>query len=261
MPLAQQDILRAVVQEAMELDNQQVINHVRGSSLVGVETTSSAGLCSILPADDRIDSLEKNTELPAFIHTLASGLMKQGTLESSWALAGINSRLNTRASGPERKAQDLIVELGKDKNVAIIGHFPFVHKIKHEFKNFWVMEKRPREFDLPESMLPSVLPRTQVVAITATTLLNSSLAFILNLCPPGCIKILMGPSTPLAFSLFRMGLNYLAGAVVKDKEKVLAGIRENTCFRHLDGIEHFLIHEDNHPAKMNNKNLLTRNCT
>ncbi len=241
MHITQELILNAVIKEAAKNFDAPVLDQVIGAQMVGVKTIHSAGICSLVPAgtypffSDRLYNQKS-------LHDLAQGLKRQGTLEASLALAGINASLNREVPGPDIKAQELIMELGRGRNVAVIGHFPFVRKIRNHFTNFWVLEKIPRTFDLPEELMPDVLPRADLAAITATTLLNGTLAGILNLCSRQCIKIIMGPSTPLASCLFKMGADYLAGAGIIDYEKVFAGIRKNLCFRRLEGVQNFIAH-------------------
>ncbi len=239
MHITQEHILNALIEEAEKNFDAPVLDQIIGAQMVGIKTGNSAGICSLVPAGAHPFFPDRQFRQKS-LHDLARGLLRQGTLEASLALAGINASLNREIPGPEIKAQELIMELGRGRNVAVIGHFPFVSKIRNHFKNFWVLEKRPKSFDLPEEQMPGILPRVDLAAITATTLLNGTLAGILNMCSRQCIKIIMGPSTPLASCLFKMGANYLAGAGIIDHEKVFAGIRKNLCFRQLEGVHNFI---------------------
>ncbi len=240
MEITQQQIISEVLGEARTRPDNAVTELVQGRRLVGVQADQVAGLCSRVPLDDAAPQTGKKPRLPLALHQLLSGLENQDTVDASFALAAVNCLLNNRRSKMQAKAQELILELGQGKNVAVIGHFPFVNKIKNAFKNFWVLEKRPRNFDLPSTELPRILPRADLVAVTATTLLNGSLAGILNLCTSGSIRILMGPSTPMAYCLGHAGIHYLAGARVLEPQQVFTGIKSDLCFRSLPGVENFI---------------------
>ena len=240
METTQQQIISEIINEARNLPDNAVNEMVQGRRLVGVQVEQAAGICSRVPLDDAALQTGHKPSLPLSLHQLLPGLENQDTVEASFALAAVNCMLNNRRTRMQAKAQELILELGQGKNVAVIGHFPFVSKIKNAFKNFWVLEKRPRDFDLPSTELPRILPQADLIAVTATTLLNGSLAGILNLCAPGSIKMLMGPSTPMAYCLGHMGIDYLAGSRVLKPQQVFTGIKSDLCFRSLHGVEHFI---------------------
>jgi hypothetical protein len=152
------------------------------------------------------------------------------------ALAACNALLPVPANAQPRKGQDIILERGAGRNVAVVGHFPFVERMGPSFRRLWVLEKDPRPGDLHAAHAPDVLPRADLVAVTATTLLNGTLAGILALCRPGAFVFLLGPSTPFASCLFDLGVDALAGAVVDDEAVCLAGVERGLPFRGLRGV-------------------------
>ncbi len=174
---------------------------------------------------------------------LARLLYSDNTLESSLGIAALNSLLP--APRPESivdlNAGDLIRELGTGKSVAVIGHFPFVARLREAFDELLVFEKRPQAGDLEADRIPELLPRAEVVAITATTLCNRTLAEILACCRPDAIKLLVGPSTPLTPALFAVGFDYLAGSLAADPESVRESITRGFAFKQLKGIRHIII--------------------
>ncbi|MBN2060948.1 MAG: hypothetical protein JW882_11105 [Deltaproteobacteria bacterium] len=160
--------------------------------------------------------------------------------EPAYGMAAINSLLKIPDDVINLKAQELILKHGKGKNAAVIGHFPFVEKIKPEFHNMWVLEKNPKEGDLPAESAEKVIPDADFIAITATTLLNGTCAGILKLVPEKAFVIMLGPSTPFASCLFDWGIDALASCVVTDKEKAFASIREGYPSKWLAGIKHVI---------------------
>ncbi len=236
MIITQTIIIEAIISEALDKPDSPVVNVFSGTHMVGVMNESNSGLCSIPPGKVRGQAFVPDHSTS--VHGMVKNLECQNTINASWGLAAINSLLNKGSPGPEIKVQQLIHSLGKGKNVAIIGHFPFVEKMGREFNNFWVLELSPRGMDISENMKNDILPGADLVAITATTLLNNSLGEILNLTRDNAVRIMLGPSTPLASCLLDMGLDYLGGTVVNDHQKVFAGIEKGLPFRKLDGVSY-----------------------
>jgi uncharacterized protein len=157
-------------------------------------------------------------------------------LEASLGLAAMNSLIEVDMSSVvEVNAGDLLMEHGKDKSVAVIGHFPFSDSLRRTAKNLWILERRPKPGDFPERDAETYLPRSDVVAISSTTLINHTLAEILRLCPPASVKILLGPTTPMTQVLFDYGIDVLSGSVVTDTAAALRYIGEGANFRQLKG--------------------------
>lgn len=157
-------------------------------------------------------------------------------MEASIGLATINSML-AEVQGAEVNAERLILERGAGKKVVVIGHFPFVTRLRGQVEALWVLEKRPRADDLPESEADRVLPQADVVAISATTLMNHTLLGILERCRENSFRIMLGASTPLSPVLFDYGLDALCGVQVTDPQMVLRHIQEGAIFRQVKGIK------------------------
>jgi hypothetical protein len=153
---------------------------------------------------------------------------------ASVGLAAINSLLEPDYSRcTEVNASDILLEYGKNKNVSVIGHFPFTDDLKKTTKNLWVIEKWQRPGDYPEVDAQKFLPISDIVAISSTTLINHTLTDLLKLCPNTAIKMLLGPTTPFSEVLFEHGIDIVSGSRVLDKEKALKHIREGANFRQL----------------------------
>ena len=135
-------------------------------------------------------------------------------------------------------AGDLLLQYGADKNIAVIGHFPFVQHLRSRFANVWVLEKQQKPGDLPADAAEDILPRADVVAITATTLANQTLSECLQWIRPDAMRFLVGPSTPLTPALFDAGFDVLAGSLVEDMEKVRHSIRAGLPFKAFAGVRH-----------------------
>lgn len=241
--LNQSKIIHSLTQEGLDLAKDIYLKEiVLGKSLVLIKNSiKQAGLATAI-TNDKADQLASLVNLK--IKDILPWLNQKNTLEASIALAALNS-LFSPTNCIYKKAQDILLEKGKGKSVAVIGHFPFVEKFRSLFKNFWVLELSPKPKDLPASKAKEILPQADLVAITATTLLNGTLAELLNLIPKHALKIMLGPSTPLANSLFNFGFNYLGGAKVKDFNKAKEGVLAGKCFKRLEGVVSILITAEN----------------
>lgn len=174
---------------------------------------------------------------------LARLVTHESPLKASLGIAALGSLL---PDIPHRhltnlNAGDLILELGKDKKVAVIGHFPFVEKMKERFDELMVIEKVPQAGDLEEKRIPDKLPSADIVAITATTLSNKSLGNILDNCSDTAVKLLVGPSTPLCTAMFELGFDYIAGSIVEDMGLFRQGIVDGYAFKQIRGVKHVIL--------------------
>ncbi|GAB7078456.1 Rossmann-like domain-containing protein [Megalodesulfovibrio paquesii] len=160
---------------------------------------------------------------------------------ASWGLAAVNASLSTPPAALEQKGQEVMHRLGAGMRVAVVGHFPFVERMAGEFASFQVLERKPRPGDVDNrdgQAAAAILPEVDVAVITGTSLLNGTLGELLELVPPGCKVILLGPSTPFAPSLFDCGIDVLAGAAVCTPRETLDAVTRGSCFRSLPGVVH-----------------------
>lgn len=147
--------------------------------------------------------------------------------EVSIGLAAINALLPLNPTDfVELNAEEYLHKNAEGKNVAMVGHFPFVERLKPSLKNLWVLELDPRPGDLPSEAAPEYIPQADVVAITGTTLINHTFEGLLALCKPGTKVMLLGPSTPLSPILFDHGVSLLCGTIVTDPQAVMLGISQ-----------------------------------
>jgi len=168
-------------------------------------------------------------------YTELAGLVESPSFtEVSIGLATINALL-PRDPGQwvDLNAEDYLAQYGRDKNVAIVGHFPFVKRLKSWVNNLWVLELRPRDDDLPAQAAPEVIPLADLVAITATTLINRTFQDLVDLCRPDAQVLLVGPSTPLSPVLYEHGIDILSGAIVTDPEAAITGIGQGISLHQL----------------------------
>jgi len=164
---------------------------------------------------------------------LAEYARSENTVAASIGVATINSLLEVdERTCTETGAYDLLADKGKGLNVAVVGHFPFVPRLRETARNVWVIEKRLRPGDLPAEDAAKILPRCEVVCLTGTALINHTLEGLLALCK-GAYVVLTGPSSPLSPVLFDFGVHAICGTRVTDAREVERYITQAATFKQL----------------------------
>ncbi|MFN2292583.1 MAG: Rossmann-like domain-containing protein [Anaerolineae bacterium] len=167
---------------------------------------------------------------------LAEWLRSPRILEASIGMAALNALLDVDgARCTELNAEEIIVERGSGKRVAVVGHFPFVPRVREVASESWVLELRPRPGDLPALHAQEVLPQADVVALTGTSLLNHTFDDLVGLCRPEALVVLLGASAPLSPVLLSRGVDAVSGTVVVDVEAALRAVGEGATFRQIPG--------------------------
>jgi len=157
--------------------------------------------------------------------------------ETSLGMAAVNSLLDVDESRcVELNARDLLIERGRGKRVALVGHFPFVPALREAVGHLWVLELLPRPGDLPAAEAERIIPQADVVAISGTAFLNHTIDALLSYRRPGALVVVLGPTTPLSPVLFAHGVDVISGARVVAPEAVLPYVSEGKSFREMPGV-------------------------
>jgi len=161
-----------------------------------------------------------------------AGLARSASpMEAAVGMAAINSLLPLSEEWWEPlNAEEIIATQGAGKRVALVGHFPFVPRLKERVGALWVLEQHPREEDLPVSAAPEVIPQADVLALSGTTLINHTFEGLVALRRPGALVVVLGPSTPLSPVLFAYGVDVISGAVVENVDAVVRVVRQGGNF-------------------------------
>jgi uncharacterized protein (DUF4213/DUF364 family) len=158
-------------------------------------------------------------------------------LEAGIGLAAINSLLKVdEGRCVELNAGDLLVERGRDKKVALVGHFPFVPALREAAAQLWVLELRPQAGDARAEEAEAILPQADLVAITGSAFINHTLGGLLGLCRADSFILVLGPTTPLSPVLFDYGVDVVSGTRVVEPELALRCLSEGATFRQIRGI-------------------------
>jgi uncharacterized protein (DUF4213/DUF364 family) len=167
---------------------------------------------------------------------LAEWLRSSRILEASIGMAAFNALLEVDESAcRDLNAEEVIVQQGSGRRVAIVGHFPFVERVRQAAEVCWVLELRPRPGDLAASHAADVLPQADVVALTGTSLLNHTFDDLIALCRPEAFVVLLGASAPLSPVVLEHGVDAVSGTKVVDVPAVLRAVGEGATFRQIPG--------------------------
>jgi uncharacterized protein (DUF4213/DUF364 family) len=153
-------------------------------------------------------------------------------VEASIGVAAINAMLNPKNTR-DVNAQEIILAKGEGKRVAISGAFPFTPQLKKLAKKLWVFELEPSLINpaqgiITETAAEYIIPESEVVIITGSTLINKSMERLLELARQArAYTVVLGPSTPLSEVLFDYGVNLIAGAQVTKPEPVLLKLSQS----------------------------------
>ena len=165
---------------------------------------------------------------------LAEWLFSSSTLEASIGMAAFNALLEVdEAACTEVNAEKVIIDRGKGRRVAIVGHFPFIERVRRAAAECWVVELHPRPGDVPAEQADEVLPQADVVALTGTSLINHTFDNLMRLCRSDAFVLLLGPSAPLSPILFDTGVDAVSGTRVVDPERVLRLVGQGATFRQI----------------------------
>lgn len=117
--------------------------------------------------------------------------------------------------------------LGKGASVAMIGHFSPVSERFEEIGSTVRILDLGRNLDNPDDFYPWAIKKADVLAITATSMVNGTLEEILGRFKDRTLPILlMGPSTILHPDIYEgLPINYLSGSAVVAKSDMLKAVR------------------------------------
>jgi hypothetical protein len=168
---------------------------------------------------------------------LAEYALSENLMEATIGVAAINSLLDVNENqAVEINAVDVLIEHGRGKNIALIGHFPFIPKLRPAVEQLWVIEQHPAEGEYPTEYAANLIPLADVVAITSSTLINHTLDGLLALCRPEALVMMLGPSTPLSPVLFDHGVSILSGSRIIDEASVLRTVGQGATFHQVEGV-------------------------
>lgn len=203
--------------------------------------TRNCGLAATLPRDALRQEQPSVGETGSLLEKNALELVRMSCsdniLEAVVGMAAINSLLEVNEEQcRELNASQLIADRGKGKKVAIVGHFPFIPRLREVVKQLWVIEKNPREGDFTEAEAENLIPQADVVGITGTAFTNHTIEKLLQLCRPQAYVVIVGDTAPLSPVLFDHGINAICGTRVIDPRLALHCVSQGATYQQIKGI-------------------------
>ncbi len=184
--------------------------------------------------------IEENPE------SLSRLALSSSEAEAAIGMAAINSLIEVDENMCEDlNAGDLLMRKGEGKRVAVVGHFPFVSRLRSAAIELSVIEKNPQEGDVSEAEAENVLPRADVIGITGTAFTNHTIENLLNLCRPEAYTVVLGGTAPLSPVLFDYGIDAVAGTLVTDSETVLRSVSQGATYRQIKGLRRLTMKKGN----------------
>ena len=168
---------------------------------------------------------------------LAELLRAKSPMEAALGMATVNALLEVDGEALiDRNASEEIIQRGEGKRVVIVGHFPFIPKVRRAVGHLDVLELDPSAGELPTEAAAQVIPKADVVAITGTSLVNKSFDRLITHCRPDAFVLMLGPTSPLSPVLFDYGVDLIAGTRVIDPAGALVVASQGAIFRQMRGV-------------------------
>ncbi|MDO4545916.1 MAG: DUF364 domain-containing protein [Bacillota bacterium] len=163
---------------------------------------------------------EQNQPIGDYSYLLGKPLKDVAALCKSWDFGQASvgtAALNAWLNSPEHLKQldcrdttngfDDYRQKAAGKKVAIIGHFVHLERFLTE-SQVYVLERRPKPGDYPDSACEYILPEVDYTFITGSAFINKTLPRLLQLSKNA---VVLGPSTPMSSVLFAYGAKELSG--------------------------------------------------
>lgn len=153
-------------------------------------------------------------------------------LKLSAGVATLNSLIEPPRELERFNILDFLKEKGIGKKIVLIGHFCGIEGIRASAKELIILERNPKEGDLPDIASEYIIPEADIVAITGSSFANKSVERLLQLSKG--LTIVFGPSAPLTEILFDYGVDIIGGSLARDTKFILDSISQGA---HLDNFK------------------------
>jgi uncharacterized protein (DUF4213/DUF364 family) len=170
-------------------------------------------------------------------HELVELVRSRSPMEAALGMATVNALLDVEESWlTDRNASEEIIQRGRGKRVVIVGHFPFIPKVRAAVGHLDVLELDPGPEELSPAAADEVLPKADVVAITGTSLVNRTFDGLIRHCRSDAFVLVLGPTSPLSPVLFDYGVDLIAGTRIVDPVTALTVAGQGAIFRQMRGV-------------------------
>jgi hypothetical protein len=141
-------------------------------------------------------------------------------------------------------AAEVLLQRAPGKKIVVVGHFPFLDRLKEAAGELYVLELSPGPGEYPASAAPEIVPQADIAAITGSAIVNGTLETLLPLCRPEAYVLILGPSTPLHPIVLGWGVDAVASSIVVDPQTCMEYVSQGTTFRQLRGVRKVVLAKD-----------------
>lgn len=208
---------------------------VRGVAwTAAVLSNGQAGIAMHTPGETRPRMFPSLLGLPA--GEAARAVLSWNLEEAGEGMAVINACCNTEArieelgcryTGSSLEGVDLT-----GRRLGFVGHLlhrgGLTEELAARAKDYFILEREPRDGDYPDSACEYLLPTCDVALITGSACVNKTMPRLLELAR-GAEIILTGPTVPLCPELLELGISRLNGSVITDRDGLLERIVQERC--------------------------------
>jgi uncharacterized protein (DUF4213/DUF364 family) len=120
--------------------------------------------------------------------------------------------------------------------VVIVGHFPFIPRVRRAVGHLDVLELDPGPGELATEAAAEVIPQADVVALTGTSLVNKTFEHLIQHCRQDAFVLVLGPTSPLSPVLFDYGVDVIAGTRIVDPLEAMRVAGQGAIFRQMRGV-------------------------
>lgn len=169
------------------------------------------------------------------VKELVAGLRSWEPIEAGLGLAALSSLIDVE--GEKLNVFDYIMTCAPGKTITCVGRFPFFERMAQSAARAYLLEMEPQAGELPSFAAEEVIPQSDLVILTGTSLINKTMERLLEL-SRNATAIVLGPSTPMSDVLFDFGASVIAGIRVVDRERLFRCLTQGVKFYNkLEGIE------------------------
>ncbi len=211
-----------------------------GINHAGVESHNGLGIAEPMFYDLRKPMISTNLE-GAPLREVAACVRSWNFNEAAVGLAAINAYYNNievaRSAGvniveslhvEDRVFDPFIMSQHaiRGKKVTVVGHFPHILQLLAPICDLRIVTVHdPYQDDYPFPAVEYLLPESDYVYISSSTLVDKTMPRLLELSRNAAFTTIVGPSTTLAPLFFEYGADDLSGFVIKDRFKALDIVR------------------------------------
>ncbi|MDJ0659074.1 MAG: DUF364 domain-containing protein [Crocosphaera sp.] len=186
------------------------------------------------------------------VQTLSSWLRSWNPYQATVAMAAINAVINPNsplleqaealpvATSANLSVFEYFLPQLQGKQVSVIGRYPGLKQYEQEM-NINVIELNPTPRDFPATASEYLLPESDWVFLTATSIPNKTFPRLVELSRDATV-VLMGPTLPWLAEFADFGINYLAGVTVSHATALRQTVAEGGGVRIFDtGVQYHLL--------------------